>query len=54
MLIWQSAPGGMLARRTRSGPDDQNDTAIDFPFSADVMRLPWAPGMPAYKPPRGK
>ncbi len=50
VLIWQSAPGGILAQRTWSGPSDQNDIAIDYPFSAAVLALPWAPGMPAYKP----
>ncbi len=35
-----------MVLRTWSGPDDENDDALDYPYPAAVKALPWAPDCP--------
>jgi hypothetical protein len=43
-LVWPS--GDHMVLRTWSGPDDENDEALDYPYPAAVKALPWAPDCP--------
>jgi hypothetical protein len=43
-LVWPS--GDRMVLRTWSGPNDENDAALDYPYPAPVKALPWAPGCP--------
>jgi hypothetical protein len=43
-LVWPS--GDRMVLRTWSGQDDENDNALDYPYPAPVLALPWAPDCP--------
>ena len=42
--VWP--PRNQKVFATWSGPDDENDDALHYPYPAPVKALPWAPGCP--------